>query len=262
MTTKCTWLFNGAIDSPARYYGFSETWYSNLTGDLLLAAMDRVSAVRRQCLAQFSSIIGYRVGEIGKRSFTVRRDFAAPAGNFGANVQVDSALMQSGMAGSDALKRFYLHNIPDDWVTDGQITAANRRKLTNVLAELSNTNFLIKHRSENSPTKEIVSVTAEGIVTTNGALGVAVGDEIQFLRCRDTDGRPIRGTYLVSGGIAGNAFTVAHWQNVVVARSGKARKLVYEYQQALIFGEPYLRVGGKKVGRPFFQLRGRAPNRR
>jgi len=263
MATKATWLFQGRIDNPSVTYGFSETWYTNLTGDNLVTAMDTVSDSRAQSLADFSSIIGYRIQGVNGRAYVVKRSYPAPAANGPANVQVDAALMQCFVQGSPTVKKFYMHNLPDSWVNDGVITQANRRKLTGFIAELQDQGFLVRYRTQTAPQADILSVTAAGVVTTIQNIAVNVGDEVQFLRTRDTDGHAIRGTYIVSVAPGGNTFTVAHWPNAVVGRSGKIRKLVYGFGQVLIAGDAgFLRVGGKKVGRPFFQFRGRAPIRR
>src|SRR5580765_3428997 len=136
MATKATWLFNGGdLTSAAggKVYGFSETWYTSLDGDALINAMDLVSSLRRLCLAKFTSIVGYRIGQVNGRSFVIRKFLAAPRENDEGNLPVDSALMQVNIAGSTSRKRFFIHDLPDDWIAGGVINPQRRLALRDVV---------------------------------------------------------------------------------------------------------------------------------
>lgn len=263
MPTKCTWLFNGRIGTPGRPFGFSETWYTGLTGDAILTAMDFVSDRRVLTLARYTNIVGYRIGQPNGRAFVVPRDYAAPSTNSAANVQLDSALMQCGNDLNNAIKRFYLHCLPDAWVDDGDVSVANQNRLRLVIDTLSVQGFQFRSRKATSPVADILEVSAAGVVKTIQNMVVAVKDEITFLRARDVNGKAVRGTYIVTAVASATEFTLAHWPNLTLGRSGKVKKLEYEYGGVISLGQRgFIRTGGRKVGRPFGLLRGRAPTRR
>ena len=72
MTIKASWLWNGTAAQDQLVFGFSETWYTNQSGDALI---DIMRVLVRQCagiLAKDTFLYGYRIGQPGGRSVTVR----------------------------------------------------------------------------------------------------------------------------------------------------------------------------------------------
>jgi len=267
MATKATWLFNGGDVSSAaggKVYGFSETWYTSLEGDALLGAMDIVSAVRRLCLAKETSIVGYRIGQANGRSFVIRRFFAAPRDNDEGNLPVDSALVQVGVAGSASRKRFFVHDLPDDWIAGGVISPARRRLIRDVCDAYVAQTFQVRFQNQAAQTANVLSIDALGVVTTQQAFPVAVGSVVQLLNVRDNNGRAVRGNFVVSVGGAGTTFTLAQWPGKVVPRSGKVRLQAFLFGAALSLPDDQKIIGAasRKVGRPFFQSVGRVRARR
>lgn len=267
MATKATWLFNGGDVSSAgggKVYGFSETWFTSLDGDGLLGAMDIVSAVRRLALARETSIVGYRIGQANGRSFVIRRFFAAPRGNDEGNLPVDSALCQVAVAGSASRKRFFIHDLPDDWIKGGVINGAVRGTIRNVCDAYVAQGFMVKFQNQAAQTANILSIDALGVVTTVQAFPVAQGAYVQLLNVRDNNGKAVRGTFVVSVGGAGTNFTLAQWPGRVVPRSGKVRLVAPLFGAALALPDEQKIIGAasRKVGRPFFQSVGRVRARR
>jgi hypothetical protein len=264
MATKATWLFNGAGTLTwDKVWGFSETWYTSLTGDALIAAMDTISSKRRLLLASDAAIVGYRIGVDNGRSFVIRKLFSAPTSNSTSNVPVDSALCQVGTAGGPAIKRFWLHDLPDDWILGGKVIPSVRPGIFDLINTFSALGFQVRFQNQAAVKSDVLSITTLGLVTTVQAFGTVAGDLVSFLNCKDINGKPIRGQYIVETVTDPTHFTVAHWSGVTVGRSGKVRKVAYLFGTALALGDRGLiSAGSRKVGRPFFQSRGRAPIRR
>lgn len=261
---KATWLFNGSAADEQIVFGFSESWYTNLTGDALINAMDTVSDKRRLLLAADTNIVGYRIQDATGRSFVVRKKFIPPRANGEGNVPVDSILCEVAVAGTTSKKRFWCHDVPDDWIVGGRLPDFVLIRVTEWLERLSALNFGVRYRVQSAPTAPILSIDATGAVVTSANIVLAAGDTIQFLRCRDINGRPIKGTYVVKTVTDQTHFAVAPWAGQLVGVSGRVRKLTYQIGGALVEEQSrsIVRSGSRKVGRPFFQLRGRASARR
>jgi len=267
MPVKCSWLFNGTSGNrDGKVWGFSENWYSGLSGNALVAAMDTVSSFRRLLLASDTVICGYRIGVDGGRSYVVRRTFAAPRANDASNIPVDSALCQCSVNGSTTIKKFWFHDLPDDWVNSTLILDARRQTILNCIGALVNNGFMVRYQVPNAIGGDVQGITALGEVTTVQATGLAAGNLVQFLNCKDINGRTVRGKYIIASLGAGNTFTLAHWSGQVVARRGRVRLVQFAYGAAQTFAPDstlgLISGGSRKVGRPFFQSRGRVPVRR
>jgi len=265
MATKCTWLFNGgSFDGAGRVYGFSETWYSNLTGVDLVAAMDLVSAKRRLILAKGTTIVGYRIGLDTGRAFVIRKGLPAPSDNFTGNLPVDSALCEVGIQGKSSTKRFFIHDLPDNFVQDGEIVPIWANDIDAAVHAYVQFGFLVRAQNPASSVSPILSIDALGNVVTTLAFPVAINGRVQFLNCRDINNRAIRGQYIVDA-IPTDAthFHVAHWGGTVVGASGKVRLTQFVFRNAVeLEGRSIIGAASRKVGRPFFQSRGRVPVRR
>jgi hypothetical protein len=261
---KATWLFNGATEGADSVWGFSESWYTNLAGDALVTAMDLVSSRRSLILSSNTKIIGYRIGTTTGRSYVVRRERQSPTSNGVSNIPVDSALCQVGIAGTDNRKRFFFHDMPDGWVSGVEINPNRIPDVNLVVQTLAAAGFLVRYQSNIPAPVPILSIDTLGVVKTTLPITVAVNQSINILNCRDVTGRTVRGTYVVSAVANPNEFTLAHWTGQQVSRSGKVRLVNLVPGAALYLGDSdtVIRGGAKKVGRPFFQFRGRVPNRR
>jgi hypothetical protein len=264
MAVKATWLFNGFSSVSGRAWGFSETWYSGLTGAALIAAMDLVSAQRRLILASDASIVGYRIGVDNGRSYVVRRDLQGRPVNTTSNLPVDCALCEVGVVGAPTIKRFFFHDLPDDWVQSTNIVDRNRVFITNVVDALTQLGFQVRLQNPLAIQAPILSIDAAGNVVTTAPIGLAANNLVAFLTCRDTNGRTVRGQYIVDTVTDATHFKVAQWSGQVVSRKGRVRLVSYLFLPALNLGVNRTIVGAasRKAGRPFFQSRGRVPVRR
>jgi hypothetical protein len=263
MVTKCTWLFNGSSNSGEKSFGFSETWYSGLTGDAVITAMEGVSTVRKLILAYGISIVGYRIQEGNGRAYVVRKSLSPPSSNDYPNLPLDSALCQVGVQGSPTLKKFFLHALPDDWVAQDRIVASRKAAILTVVDAYTAFNFQVRVVNPAAPATSILSITEAGLVETVGAHGLNVNDYVTLLRVRDINNRAIRGTFVVRTVPTNSTLTLAGWGGNTVGRSGKIRINQYSYLGATsLAARGIIGTGSRKVGRPFFQSRGRAPARR
>lgn len=263
MATKATWLFNGRSERTGNVWGFSETWYTNLAGDALVTAMDLVSSRRVQILSSDTQVVGYRIGTANGRAYVVRKEFKPPMSNDHSNLPVDAALCKCGIAGSDNQKRFFFHDLPDNTVNAMSVDFNTEGQIELVVQTLSAAGFLVRYQNPVAAQAPILSIDATGNVVTSAAFAVAANNTVTLLNCRDVNNRAIRGTFIAETVTDGTHFKLAHWGGSTVGRSGKVRLTSFLFGAALFLPEEtVIRGGAKKVGRPFFQLRGRVPNRR
>ena len=264
MASKATWLFNGISTFSGKSWGFSETWWTSLTGAALIAAMDVVSAQRRLMLAGDCSIVGYRIADLTGRSFVVRRSFLPPRGNDFSNLPIDCALCEVGVTNSPTIKKFFLHDLPDDWVRDTVIVAAQQPIILNVVTALTQLGFQVRYQNQLAQQAAVSSVDSLGNVVTLAAINAPANSLVQFLSCRDNNNRAVRGIYSVETVTDATHFKVAEWSGQLVGRRGRVRLVQQLFSPSLNLGVARTIIGAasRKVGRPFFQSRGRVPVRR
>lgn len=263
MPTKATWLFNGYSDNTGKVWGFSETWYTSQGGDALLASMDLVSQRRAQILSRETEIVGYRIGTPNGRAFVVRKSFASPLANDKSNLPVDAVRCQCGITGSDSTKKFYFHDLPDDWIVSNTLDFNRIAAIQQVMQVIVATGFQVRFVNQAAAQANVVGITDLGVVTTQAPHVFVVGNVVQFMNMRDVNGKAVRGTYVISVVPDNTHFTVLHWSGQTVGRSGRARLQAFSFGSSLYLGDQtVVDAGSRKVGRPFFQSRGRVPVRR
>lgn len=269
MTIKCTLLFNGQSSNPRGRdltYGFSETWFSNQSELTVVAALHAISEKRALLLAKDTKIVGYRIGDVTGRSQVVTQTWNAPSGNDAGNVPVDSALCIMRAASGSPVKRFWVHDLPDDWVTGGALEPARRNAVLEYLRAVEANQFLIRFVIQTAANAPVLSVDAAGNVVTTANIALVVNNYVSFLRARDNNNKAIRGKFVVETVTDGTHFKLANWTGQIVGNRGRVRLVAYDYIAARVQNRNVdswlIKCGARKVGRPFFQLRGRAPNRR
>lgn len=264
MTTKCTWLFNGQSLVSGKSWGFSETWYTEITNESnIVAAMDLISSRRVLFLGQDTAIVGYRYGLPGARAFVRKRVFAPPATNSTSNIPNDAAQCQVFGSVTNSVKRFFLHDLSDVSIQSDVITPLVTGLIQDYLNLISTQNWEMRYVQQNAINAPILSIDVNGNVTTVGAYAATVGSYVTFLKSKDINGKPVRGQFVVTAVTDASHFAVAHWTSQIVARSGKVRLVNYSYQPVNVSQTiSVLGAAQRKVGRPFFALRGRVSNRR
>lgn len=263
MAVKATWLFNGSASG--KVWGFSESWYTNLSGDILLAAMDLVSAKRRLILSGDSAIVGYRIGQPTGRAFVIRRSFLAPSRNGGSNLPVDCALCSVAVQGSPTIKKFFLHDLPDGFVENAAISndADIRLPIQQAVDAYVQGGFQVRYQDPAAIKANVLSIDATGKVDTVQNFVVLPNQVVSFLNARDVNNRTVRGQFVIKAVTSPTEFTLANWTGQVVGRRGSVRLVSYLFGLSASRGElGVMAAASRKVGRPFFQLRGRVPIKR
>jgi hypothetical protein len=275
MTLKATWLWTGSAGGGRQVYGFSESWYTDLSPAQLTPSMQAIAAVRAQMLAEGCELFGFRIADTtpGSRAYTSypTQPVLAPAGNGTPNVPQDAALCQVLGSVAGTVKRFWLHNLPDAYVVDANFAApatirAQSAAFNNALQA---DGYKFRYTVPSSPTAPIQSINNLGVVNLQQPLvGAALFSIVQLFHVRGVDGRGKRGKYQIIAFTDTQNFTLGHWPGDIVAASGKLRLTQYGYTTIVPVpggrnpGNILVRPGTRKCGRPFGQLRGRAVARR
>lgn len=274
MTVKASWLWNGSANNGNLVFGFSESWYSNGSGDTLIAQMRALAVTRSASLAKGSTLFGYRIGQPGGKSITVRENaaIAAPRGNDFPNVPQDAALCQvRGTAAGNPSKKYWLHNLPDDAVSNAKFANPNEIGLLAArwVQTLIDSSFLFRYLLLGTPAR-VAKIDTGGVVTLSDNLVVAPGTNVKLIRVRDTNGRGVKGIYRVAATPAPTltSFTLLDWQGQTVGVSGNMAVATYAYSSMQVpeagpgkIQSVVVRPGTRKCGRPFGQLAGRVSAR-
>ena len=275
MSLKASWLFNGTAAGGKISFGFSESWYTDLAPDLLLQRMKEIARTRLRMCARNTVLFGYRIADTApnSRAFT-HRETANVQSSIRAgtpNVPQDAALCRCYGTVGGTLKRFWLHNLPDDMVEDGQFTEVGplptiaRQWLNELLAN----GFKFRYKVPSAPTGRVQSIDSSGnVVLLEGIAGLAVSSLVQLLHVRDVNGRGVTGNFAVKARTSDAVFQLDHWPGGLIGMSGKIRLVQYAFSSIQEVPDQgakadiTIRPGSRKCGRPFGQLRGRVPARR
>lgn len=273
MTLKATWLWNGTARDGRIMFGFSESWYTDDAPSVALPKMIALAEIRAPLIATGTLLYGLRVQDTapGSRAYTQ----SPPTTIEGAgrarypNVPQDAALCQCFGTDAGTIKRFWLHDLPDQAVHNGDFADQNTLRLARAwINGLAAQGFKFRYLNKNAGDAAVQSIDANGNVTLLADLaGLAIGTVVQLLRVRDTNGKGVRGNFAIKAYTDARHFQLDHWKGQTVGMSGKVRKIAYLFTslQALpadgIGSDPTIRPGVRKCGRPFGQLRGRVAKR-
>ena len=275
MTVKASWLFNGTNTNGQLVWGFSESWYSNNSGDQLIAQMRTLARTRIQFCASGTVLYGYRIGQPSGKSITVREfsSIRAPRNNDAANVPQDAALcVCRGAAATAPKKEFWMHCLPDDYVNDGAFANVNfmGQSAAAWVQGLLDAGFQFRYSQYGTPAR-IASISDAGAVVLSDNLVLAAGTNVKLIRVRDVNARGVKGIYTIAATPAPTAttFTLLNWPGKTVGVSGKIATITYGYSN-IVAPDPkpgtvasvLVRPGVRKCGRPFGQLVGRVSARR
>lgn len=264
MATKCTFVFNGSARGGTAPFGFSETWYHAANDvNVCFMAMQNVASKRAECLGRVCTLAYFRIQLDGGRAVSFEVPWPAPFAADTGNVPADSELCKVFDVAQRRSKNFFVHFLPDDKVIDGGLVANHVVKINAFMTALQANGFMWR-ASKRTPEIEIQGIDANGLVTTIGAHGFVVNNQVQLLRVRDVNNRAYRGRYAVVAPLTATTFTLAHWPGAVVLRTGKVRLIDFEFLtiSPLPSWRRAVRAGTRKVGRPFGLLRGRSAARR
>ncbi len=173
------------------------------------------------------------------------------------------ALACSGRAsGAPNVCHFRIGGIPDARVTEGEYDPSTQfnSDLNNYFVTLAANFATFAGRVLTNVAARIVSIDAVGVTVVNDDITLVPGNIVRLLKCVDQYGRPVIGAFSVSAVTDGRHFTLANWPGVLV-KNGKLR--LDQKSTFVIQGNTFAvsRVVTHKVGRAFFQYRGRVSRR-
>jgi len=269
MAVKVTWLFryvtvpDGAGQSKAG--GWSETWYTtdSLVSTLTNNGITTWARARSRLLPNTTKIIGARVGEVGTggRSRIVVLDIP---GTQPSATDVPQAAMLTRL-NSDNTSNFrsvMLRGLPDSWIVGGALAPVGQLTVARnfFYNYLSNARWLFRCLDLTVTQFPLVSVAADGTYITSADVTFADTDQVQVLRTVQTaTGRRRGGKYAIQTFTDVRNGKLANWQWGACVK-GTIRKVTYQYKTFDLAGlSPGSHVAAvRKVGRDFFQYRGRA----
>ena len=274
MAQRMTFLFslttNPADRSSASPHsaGWSESWWTKEHIFLSGRVIPRLASCRARLLPANASIIGFRLA-----NYTISGNRLKPTGSStgklqymglpGTNVDLPQvAVEMTGSArGAANQSRFSLRGVHDSIMVNGEYQPDPdfKRNMTLFCNQLTSDDWGFIGRDLTVPSANVLNVVA-GVITLDGALGLAVGDYLRFHRVKDDDGKPIQGAYrvtaLANGGLT---VTVANLAQIVTTANGTARwDKIDLYEFAAVAPA---RAVVRKVGRPFEVYRGRRSKR-
>jgi hypothetical protein len=225
---------------------------------------------RLALVGQETTLLAIRVTQVGvpgvSNIFPINR--TGPTGQH-TDTPWQALLCKLGAA-AGSQRNFWLRGIPDTWISNGTFTdwvldgpgGVPSTLVKSFLAITANGVFRINAINRNITLEaDVISVTAAGAVTLNGAgLGVAIGDNVRFLRTKYDGGGNVTGTFRVLTVAGDISFTLKGWSMGKTVSKGTMRQLIY-VPQAITSGL-IDRIGLRKVGRPFAPYHGRAPKGR
>jgi len=257
--TGSTALVNGA---PVRTAGWSESFYyeSSVAGP---ATLNQLQVRRAALLPAQAAIIGQRFQFDDGSTRTSTERFAGTTGE-SVDIPQMGVLCASRNLGAQSTRHFILRGIPDTWVVAGELvtTATILLPFTQFFNQLPN-GFKWKARDKAALQANITSIDAAGNYLTADEFPTAAGRQVRMVRVVNTIGESITGKYRIESIAGTRAGKIANWTgNGTVGAVGKLQAVSFIYP-AFLAGQTFIsRVTPKKVGRSFFQSRGRASARR
>jgi hypothetical protein len=276
VTIKFTMLLqaNTAISSPTapvhRIAGWSESWYypgtslqsclaaafGGVTG-LLSSSLGLVPA-RAGLLPLGCSVVGERVQVVDPPGLSQSLASVYP-GNpaFFEGYPSIALLAKIPGVGVRNIRRVLLRALPSAVVVEGEYTpnvlfAAQLALFTQALA-----GWQFRGRDLAQPLFHVLTISAAGAVQCQENVPFTVGQAVRVLRSRDVTGDLRGGRFVVSTtGPLSSQFTIPGWPfGACTGGTVRADAVVYP---AVDTSNPLTgRAVTKKVGRPFFQFRGR-----
>ncbi len=269
---------NGAVDRQA---GFSDSWYQ-VPGDSFLLQPSDIDLINKRSalLPRTSTVVGARISDVdiyGKTTGKTRLYRMSIAG--GQNLECDdprvSLIYEADAAGFPNEFSLFIQNVPDIRVVKGTFNPATTwtTPLNAYLASVQTGNYGFVGYNLTYPkigVKSIKTVAGVTTVTCENAVAALDGFYVRFLRTTAwSKYKPAPNGYPVLAVTGTTTFTIGNWTRKdvdgnVVALPDSAGGIVTKWGKQFYVpsftdytkGNPC--AGTRKVGRPFFQYRGRA----
>lgn len=248
--------------------GWSETIWTN-NSSFALPSITTLATRRALMLSQSAAVIGYRT-----QVFTIAANRLVPGGTASGNLNLPGlqgiptdlpqvALSMKAQSDETAnTRKFNVRGVPDNVMVGGeyQPPAYFLQAVRLYIQELTSGVWWFPGRNLAQASVPIQGV-ANGVLTTVGNPGWAVGDSIRFLKARQTNGLPFTGTYVIQAPlVAANQFTLANLDTTIkVGTIGRVRR--DEVLMCRIAACETGRAVVRKIGRPFETYHGRRSKR-
>lgn len=275
MPTKFTMMFQASTqviaNAPTQTAGWSESWWQNALVDQNLFEFAALIEARAALLCYPTAIVGRRVTQYeipvmpGNLLRPIRSRLVRVTSPGAQNQLTDilqMALNGIGFAtGTGNQSKFKLGGLPDSMVEGGVFvpTAGYAARINLYRQRLQNDGWGFMGRSSTVQSATIQGMEL-GVLSLSFALpGIAVGNFIRVNRATTTVNLPYSGSFRVTA-INGTQYTLEGQALISLKRGGSARQDLAVFQD--IDEVVFRNATARKVGRPFFQLRGRAAKRR
>jgi len=253
----------GGTGAGTRVGGWSESVYWDALGPDTVTGFNTLCQKRAAMLPAGSSVIGQRYQQVDPTvggSSTGGFRYPSPGGTgFERDIPQAAILMRIGATGFANKRPMYLRGIPDGQIVGGELRLEPPWKdaFLAYLTELAGWKF--RGRDLTAPTVPIFSIDGTGNVVTEQPITLAVADMVRILRFRG--GSIINGRFPVETVTSTTVFKLRGW-NGGSGTGGKIRKDNYVYPVMARNQMAVSRIVVRKVGRPFFQYRGRRSKKR
>ena len=265
---KCDMVINASSNktnttqAQVRVGGWTESWILAESPTSVASAWNAICTARARLLPGNCSIVGQRFYEIGGGSQTAGRVFPGLAATLGDVPQM--ALLCTVQ--SDAtinVRRFRLGGIPDARVVEGVYNPSTSfdADLQGYWRALNTYGARFKARVLTNPSIMIVSIDVNGNLLTNANLTAPAGTLLRILHAKDSNGKPVKGVFPVITATDARHFVLGNWGGQLV-KTGKVRVDEISTYRVSFNTFAVNRVVVHKVGRAFFQYRGRASKKR
>ncbi len=266
MTIKCTLLIQHttggkAGEGGARVGGWSESYYADTTEfTVALVRTNALCSLRAALLPQGSVVVGQRYQQVNPVG-TSRTGSATFAGNGGVPQDIPQMALycRARTQNTANVRELVIRGLPDERVVNGNYDP--ERTYTAALNQFFTflrTGWVMRGLDLSQQRTAIVSIVAPGTITTTVPHGLSVGQQFKILRTTQSNGRQAGGVYTVLT-TATNKTLTADIDLALPAKGGSVRAYAIVYPP---IGDCEIdRVGIRKVGRNFFQYRGRAVRR-
>lgn len=262
---KATMLFHvtsaAGSQQPTMTGGFSESVY--FAGDTVNKELMETLILKRAALlpagAQICGVRFQKVDPVGDSQIAATNR-PGPNGALAQDLPQVGLLISCKGAAHPNVRKWWIRAVPDDIVQGGimQATPAWRNALLAYGQELG----LWYFRGQNLAAQQaaIASISGLGAFVLKDNTTFGVGDWVDVLRTVDDNGKSISGKFKVLTAGAGTG-TLQAWPEDTPTVRGRMRKVEIVYPQFAYANMQFVRAGVKKVGRSFFQWRGRASKR-
>lgn len=257
---KGTLLYQAGTELP-RVAGFSESFYTDVdTADNAFGRLSRYLLNRRVLMASSVVCIGLRVSDVANPGVSFTQRFREP-GQAGIAADIPQmALQLECNSAAGAKRQFLLRGIPDARVIGGEYSPTQwfTTELSRMRATMRDY-LLLRVTSRTEPQIPVQVITGDGAFILTAPMTYNVGEKLQAMRMQDAFGRTVKGTYTVSAKTNSTVGTLANWTagTITIGRL-RRRSIIY----SPITSVSLVKVGTRKVGRPFVQYSGRRSRRK